>query len=560
MNGSTAVACGESFVSANNSLNTESLQIARADYNINEKNKINFRYEYDTGIQATSTSAINPAFSQISTQPQHQGQMNLSSVLSPTLVNSFIGQSSYYSAIFGVPDFAKAQSLMPERFTIADGGAQQGGMTSVGATFPTGRNVGQLQLIDDLSWTKGRHSIKVGFNYRYNKVTDTSIASNAIEGTYSFSDLVDFTTGQINSTGKGSSFSQGFPLINAAHIRTYSANFYAQDEWAVKRNLKLTFGLRLERDKNPTCTDNCFARMNTQFGTAGYQGGASIPYNQTITTGLSTAYKSLEAVIPEPRFGFVWSPLGSGGKKPVIRGGVGLFASLFAASVASNVFGNSPNKFTPSVTFGQVGLATDPNSSLSAAIASFNAFEAGFNGGSTLAQIQASLGKIKFSAPSYYSPPQDFVAPKILEWSFEVEQPLSPHNVLSVSYVGNHGYDEPVTNAGCRTAFTLATNLYPNGFAGLPIAAPDPRFLTVSQVLTSGISNYDALTVQVRHSFSLGFQGQAGYTWSHALGITSVFDPNNIQMGYGPLAFDTRHELTGDIVWNSSPTRPATSI
>ncbi len=542
------VPCAVAFVSANNQLNTESLFIVRADQTISSRQKVNFRYQYDVGIQATSTSALNPAFNSVSTQPQHQGQMNHTFIFSPNLVNNFIGGASWYSAIFGVADFSKTTGLMAERFTISDGGAQGGGMTGVGAGFPTGRNVGQLQLIDDLSWTKGVHAIKFGVNYRFNRVTDTSIASSSSVGSYSFSDLVDFTTGQVNSTGKGSSFSQAFPLLYAAHIRAYSLNLYAQDEWAVRKNLKLTYGIRFERDGNPSCVDNCFSRMNEQFGTPAYQGGANIAYNQTITTGLHTAYKELEAVITEPRVGFVYSPLGAGGRRPVLRGGVGLFANLFAASVASNVFNNSPNKFTPSVTFGQVGVATDPNSSLSAAIASFNAFENGFKQGLTLAGIQAALGKISFAAPNYYSPPQHFVAPKVLEWSFEVEQPLSQHNVLALTYSGNHGYDQALTNANAN-GWTRATNLYPNGFAGLPLAAPDPRFLTVSQVLTVGVSNYDALTVQLRHSFSSGFQGQVGWVWGHTLGISGIFDARYPRMGYGPLNFDTRHMLTADFVW-----------
>jgi hypothetical protein len=122
--------------------------------------------------------------------------------------------------------------------------------------------------------------------------------------------------------------------------------------------------------------------------------------------------------------------------------------------------------------------------------------------------------------------------------------------VLAITYAGNHGYDEQVTNADAN-GWTRATNFYPNGFAGLPLAAPDPRFVTVSQVLTSGISNYDALTVAIRHAMSHGFQAQGGWTWSHTLGTNGIYNPYNLQMGYGPLAFDTRHQVTGDIVWNS---------
>jgi len=550
------VPCAVAFVSANNQLNTDALFIARVDQNITDKQKINVRYSYDWGTQATSTSPLSPVFNAISVQPTYYAIVNYTYVLSPNLVNSFTTSAFYGLGIFGVPDFKKAQSLMPERFAIADGGAQQGGMIAAGAAFPTGRAEGIPQLIDDVSWNRGRHTIKAGINYKYDKVSDTSIASSAFEGLYTFNDLVDFTSGQVNSTGKNSSFTQGYPLLASAHVRVYSINFYGQDEWAVNDRLKLTFGMRFERNGNPSCLDNCFARLNQPFNSPSYQGGASIPYNATIQTGLRSAYPSIEAVIPEPRLGIVYSPFGKTGKKPVIRGGIGLFANFIAASAAASIFVNSPNKFSPTVTFGNVGTASDPSSSVSAANSSATAFENGFNQGFTLAQIQAAMGKIKFSPPNFYSTPQNFGAAKILEWNFEVEQPLTQHDVLAVTYSGNHGWSEPVLNDDVN-GFVLATNLYPNGYAGLPTAARDPRFLQVNQVLTAGVSNYDAMIAQVRHSFSHGLQGQIGYVWSHTLGIQGsgstniLYNPFNLRANYGPLPFDTRHMVTGDFVWNT---------
>ena len=542
------VPCALSFVSANNLLNTEELEIVRIDQVINQSQRINFRYEYDHGVQATSASPLNPAFSSISVQPQHQGQLNHSWVISPSIVNNFIFAASWYSAIFGVQDFTKTTSLVGERFSITDGGAQGNGMTGVGASFPNGRNVGQGQIIDDLSWTKGKHTFKFGVNYRYNKVTATNLSSGTQVGLYTFNDLQDFVTGQINSTGKGSSFTQTFAALGAAHIRAYSFNGYVNDDWAVTKRLKFTLGLRFERDGNPVCLENCFARMNEQFGTTAYQGGLNIPYNQTITTGLRTAYKALESVIPEPRIGFVYSPFGD--DKTVVRGGFGVFANLFAVSVANSLDTNSPSVFAPSVTFGQVGTMADGQSSASAALQSYNGLISGFKAGYTLPQIQAALGKITFSPPNYYSPPQNFAAPRILEWNFEIQRQVTAHDVAVLGYTGNHGYNESVTNADSN-GWLRATNLYPNGFGGLPTAAPDPRFLTVSQVLTTGISNYDAMTLQLRHSFTSGFQGQIGWVWSHSLGTNGIYNPYQGQMGYGPLSFDTRHAVTADFTYTT---------
>ncbi len=551
------VPCAYAFGTNVSQLNTEDLFIARVDQKVTERQRLSFRYEYDWGVQATAASPINPVFNSVSNQPQHQGQLNYSYVISPNVVNNLIAGASWYSAIFGVANFKQAQSLIPERFTFNDGGANGGGFATVGANFPTGRNVGQGQIIDDLSWVFGKHNIKTGINYRYNKITDTSIASTSQEGTYSIQDLADFAAGSVaavNKNGLASSFSQAFPLLFAAHVRLYSLNFYAQDEWNISKSLKLTYGIRFERDGNPSCVDKCFARMNTQFATSGYQGGANIPYNQTITTGLSNAYAGLESMIYEPRFGLAWTPFGP--NKMVIRGGVGLFANLFAGSVASSVFNNSPNKFTPSVPSGNIGFANDPTTAAYSAAASAAAFESGFSQGYTIAQIQAALGKITFTPPSYYSPPALFKAPKVTEWSFEIQQPLSPHNVFDVTYAGNHGYNQALSNYWPNFYITPSgQNNYKTGFGGLPTAPLDPRFYFVNQVLVAGYSNYDALTVQIRHSFSYGFQGQFGYTLSHALGTATagsvVVNPASVNFNYGNLPFDARHQFTGDVVWNS---------
>ena len=543
--GST-VPCTYAFAEDASETNKESLITIRGDYNINDKQKIYARYNYDWGLQATGPSLINPAFNQQSNQPSDQGQLTYTYVIAPTLVNNFVGSGSWYTAIFGYADLQKALSLMPETWYPNDGCCSQLGIAT---NMPQGRNVGQVQVVDDLTWVKGKHSIKAGVNYRYNKVTDFTNSERAYAGIYTFADLTDFTDAKINDTGLGDSFSQSYPNLLQVHLRMSSLGTYVQDEWKVRPNLLLTLGFRMEHDGNPACVDNCFARMNTQFGTAGYVGGASVPYNQTITTGLHNLYQGLESVVPEPRFGFAWN-LDS---KTIVRGGIGSFATLFAGSVASSVFRNAPSVFTPTVTFGEAGPANDPASSAYAAAAADKVFTSQFAGGGTLAGIKAALGSIPFSAPSYYSAPNNFVAPKTTEWSLEVQRRLDANDVLAVTYAGNHGYDQSISNTSANFFLLLGSNglnkYYGTSFGGLPTAAPDPRFLTVTQVLTAGYSNYDAMTVQLRHSLKWGIQGQVGWTWSHALGLASVYNPYNLNFGYGNESIDVRHAITSDFVW-----------
>jgi hypothetical protein len=91
----------------------------------------------------------------------------------------------------------------------------------------------------------------------------------------------------------------------------------------------------------------------------------------------------------------------------------------------------------------------------------------------------------------------------------------------------------------------------------LPLAAPDPRFTTVTQVLLSGYSNYDGLSVQLRHAFSYGFSWQMGYTWSHGLqygyavssGSGAIYSLSNPGFGYTNSGLDNRHNFTADLLW-----------
>jgi hypothetical protein len=546
--------CAVAFGTNNTQLNTEGLYTIRVDYNVTNSQKLFFRYNHDFGIQATGTSPVSPAFNAVSNQPQWTGSVNYTAVITPNLVNNFIGSAFYYSALFGVVDFAKTSALMPEAINLTDGGANGGGFVTVGGgTYPNGvpagRNVGHAQLIDDLSWTHGRHTIKGGISFRYDRYNYSSIAQSAFVGQYNLADVADFANGTLNfgKANLGSSFSQAYTPYGALHFRVPSADFYVSDEWAVASNLKLTFGMRFEKDFNPSCVETCFVLLNVPFVSPSYQGGASIPYNSSIATRKNTFY-NVESIIPQPRVGIAWKPFND--NKTVIRAGIGLFSTNFTDGLAGTFAAQIPNRFTPSgLNFGNVGLASDPASSASSAASSASAFFSGFSKGFTLAQLRAAVAPASFSTPSFSSLPDTYRQPKDIEWSFEIQRELNTHNLFSILYVGNHGYNlQETVNANMFTGAAGVTR-YGGGFAGLPTAAPDSRFVSVTQYYNNGVSNYDGLTVQFRHTFSYGLTGQIHYTWSHTLGTVAYENPFNVHTGYGSLNFDNRHQAAADFVW-----------
>ena len=546
--------CAVAFGTTASSINTEYFVSGRLDYNLSDRQKIYFRISRDAGTQASFTSPVSAVYNRQSVQPWVIPQLNYVYAITPRVVNNFILNGNWYSAVTGPANFDQAQSLLPTAFSFSDGEANGGGFAGVGPSLPAGRRGQQLGIIDDISWSLRRHTIQAGVNDRNNRISDSNISSGSVVGTYAFADLSDFASGIVNSTGKGSTFTQSFPLLQTVHTRLNSLGFYVQDEWKIRNNLNLTYGVRFELQGNPSCKEGCYSRPNTAFLAPGYQAGLAIPYNVTLQTGLHHNFKDFEGVVTEPRFAFAYSPRGEG--KTVIRGGVGLFANTIQGSITASVFGNPPNKFTPTVSAGTVGLIGTAGSADSAAAASSQAFQAGFAQGDTLPEIRASLpAGTTFATPTLYVNPDDFHTIKVLEWSAELEQPVGSHDLVNISYSANHGYDEPLTNAAAN-AYVSNPALYPNGFAGLPSSAPDPRFSTVTQISNAGISNYEGLTVAERHAMHRGLQGQISYTWSHALQFGTIYNPvlfaaqSSSAGSYGPTNFDTRHNLEADLVYS----------
>ena len=554
------VPCALAWDTNSSSLTSEWLLSGRLDYNLSANQRIFLRFKTVHTYAPLQFSYVSPLFDLNAREPDYEGQVNHTLVITPRFVNNVIGAFTYFRYVVSVDDLAAALQAFPDRIAINDGGTNGTFIAPIGPpqSTPFGHRAGQFQIIDDISYSTGRHFLRAGVNYRYNPEDDLSYANVSV-GKFSLFGLDDFADGTLTAQGS-SRFSQTFngTANPTFHIRLYNFGTYVQDQWAPTPRLKVTATIRFERTGNPYCVNHCFARLTEPF--PGLSKDLSIPYNQSIQANQGYAFYGIEPVIPEPRLSLAYSPGWS--RRTVFRAGIGLFSDLYPASFVGNLGGNAPNTFTSVIHTGLIN-AGEPGSAPSIAIASANAFQTGFANGDTLTQIQQAVAPAPFAPPAYYSVPSTVRSPKSLQWNFEVQRLLGTDNVLTLRYMGNHGYDIFVADPNANASADPAR--YPNGFAGLPTETPDPRFAVVQQLTNNGYANYHALLINFRRAFTHGFQGQISYTWSHALDTVSnggllPFSVSESQLGqnnpfslrslnYSNADYDVRHNLNGDFIW-----------
>jgi hypothetical protein len=266
---------------------------------------------------------------------------------------------------------------------------------------------------------------------------------------------------------------------------------------------------------------------------------------------VKNAFPAIDAIVPEPRFGFAYSP----DEKTVIRGGIGMFSDLYQPLIATRFEQNLPSN--PSFTASSGIIAPgNAKSAQAAAAASASAFIQGFGSGATVGQLTANVPG--FAPPNYNTIAPNINNPIYYEWNFEIQRALNHDVTLSVNYVGNHGTDEFLQN--------LYLNGYAaNGFGGLPKSAPDPRFSEIRELYNNGRSYYDGLVTALRWRVGSQFTGSFSYTWSHSLDTCSngCIEPfnalaapslryqvsPNLQLNYSNSDYDIRHSVNANYVY-----------
>jgi hypothetical protein len=528
----------------------EWLITGRIDQVLSDNDRLYGHVDIDHGTQPTFTSFLNPIFNVASPQPQYSGQLNETHSFSPNLTNQFIFAAAYYRAIFTNTNQAAANAIVPYSYVFLDGGL---GNNSTSASafggvpggenfdFPQGRNVTGYQFIDDLNWTRGAHSLRFGYSFRRDDITDYGPSVRAITPEV-YATEASFAQGFLTR------YRQNFPSRTTQPVAVYGEGFYAEDQWKMFPNFTLTYGMRFEHNSNPVCQTNCFANLSNNFLALSAATSTATPYNQLIASGAHQALPSFQTLAYEPRIGFAYLPFGAD-SHTTIRGGFGMFADSFPGQIAGDLLNNAPGN----VQFYLRGqFATDPaapKSGANAAAASAAAFRASYNAGASYNTLSAA--GIGFVAPAFTSTVHHVSYPMYESYSLAVEQQLDPKTVVALTYVGNHGYHEPILNAGI--------NGY--GFGSLPASAPQASFGAVTDVNNFGGSNYNGAVVTVTRRQKL-INLQFNYMYSHAFDIISnggfnqfnfsnpqiPANPYNFSQNYGPADYDIRNYISASYV------------
>ena len=382
------------------------------------------------------------------------------------------------------------------------------------------------QLADTLSWTRGKHSLKFGVDFRRqqrNFFQQTAPSGwLTFSGGYSGYGLADALLGIPQNT------LQDHLAGIVDPTRYWDLSEFVQDNIRVTPNLTLNVGLRYEINSpaNGPTVGNFDLRTLT-VNTSSH-GGVKFDKNDWA-----------------PRVGFAWTAL----QKTVVRGAFGIF---YAAE--GNIFDdlglNPPALSVQSFNY----PITNPSTAQL-----LNAFPATF----TPNDPTNPTGTVRTTGVigSTFDPTRKI--PRIYEWNLTVEQQFSQNWVYRIGYVGTRSsnlFDHESSNLN-QPLVPLDSNFSGSGQFGYnqgrPYFAQRPGLNVVLPLDVARLSMfYNALQTSLEHRFAGGFNVLAAYTFAKSLGTADgnvnqcdIQNAHNIAAERGPTTPDFRHQLTVSYVY-----------
>jgi hypothetical protein len=506
------------------------LATARLDHQIRPNNNAFLRGSadgfYDTNPNGIVGGASLASVARTFRRKTYTIELGDTAVLSPTIVNNARVQFQLASPI--------------TQFDPAVNGTQFVVPISSGGTFTSGTSQSalllnrQYEFSDTLAASWGKHQIKFGGSaiYAHNGGNSKEFGGPIYLGKFTYKACTQSVAtcesgAYLNNIANVSNYQQSYGNASYTVDDTLWALF-VQDDYRVTHKLTVNLGLRYEQQ---TFTDS-----RADFA---------------------------------PRVGFAYDVNGEG--KMVVRGSFGIYHSQIVDNSEANYALTGPTGvFNYTATAGQIGFPT------TVAAAPLPAFPAGAQAPLRSLYIrpgQSTYLNQFFPTSTLVGYPDKLLNPYSEQWTFGVEQQLFPTWVLGMDYIGTHtlrinrplDVDAPTSfirtaqgqirtaqAANCTRPYWVFWYAQENMACDTTTATkPQPPYSVIQSDVNDGFSYYNALDVNLRHTFSHGLSLLASYTWSHAIANVdpdipsqNPNDPNFTGAAeVGSAIFDQRHRF-----------------
>jgi hypothetical protein len=380
---------------------------------------------------------------------------------------------------------------------------------------------------DTVTMIRGKHILHFGGEVLMEQDNSTPWG-NLNAGTFTFTGqftnsnvgYADFLLGDVQAW---SALVQG-----EAGMRSKNPALFVQDDYKLRPNLTVNFGLRWEGHGG-------FSEVHHQWGT--FDPTLTNPVTNTPGAILFGANANRNLIFNSdyklflPRVGFAWSPK----SKWAVRGGFGMYTTLWSMDVDGSPLGfGTASGGSTSANPGQAPVATLAGS------------------GSTLPYVHASTNPGAYNGQGNGNipyMPYDTPVGKVYQWSVSLQRELNGGIVAEAAYVGSHA---------TGLEFQEDINQVPGSKLGEGQAGrPFPQYVGIGPSVPGGLtglfnnySNYDALQLSLRKRFSHGVSAQFSYVWSKMLdeqdtsgwgshyGNAVYQDAFNPAANYGPSNFN----------------------
>jgi len=574
---------------------TENQYVANVDLLATAKHSLAGRFFFTRNPQEITSGGQMPGWKNTPVYTNINSAVKLTSVLTPNFINearaSFQRNVSaasdtlpYTNQQIGLKGMIPEQTLPPVMIIF--------GAYSIGGTLgPWNSPDTQYQLADQISWVKGKHTMRAGFEAE--RVHWNLVFAGLGRGFLFFTSFADFLIGRrgcrptdatCSPTNPGDT--NGGPTSNILQClfcvrsgpngiihgyRMTNMNSFFQDDWKVTSRLTLNLGVRWEHD----------GTLGDKYGNLTNLWPSEIATVPVPPTAPGTSREAFVGyVVPKnfldhyppppdgvrvhdtnfpskngipwqgfgPRVGFAWTPTSNG--RLALRGGFGIFYDRIGGDKFVHAV-QEGKPYADTISFGPG--ANNPYSLQTPFLERPLAFAPRYFNPAT----QASSS---FNSPFY----ETIHLPLTRQYNLSVQWEFARQFVLDIGYVGSSGINQADYNHNINTARLASPSAPINGTtvnsianvnARVPYLGFQPNGLQGTEY--NGVYKYDSLQATVRKQFSRGLSFQAAYTWSknltdlgNAVGAANSNNASDLRQQYGPSPFNRPHRFVTNYTWD----------